>query len=195
MFLPEGFGVARLVFSGPGKSLEKVTTFGYDIGTSLNPSASASNIDAAARAAGSIANTADIAVGYSYVGVSVTEERGLGPIGGFAGVSVNGTGSANPTTPNVAMLVTKRTARGGRQGRGRMYFPPIFFGEADINPAGQMGQVFVDVISGHLETFRTELIDAENDMVLLHSDPSLPPDPVLSLTLQPLVATQRRRLR
>lgn len=195
MFIPEGFGVARIVFSGPGKSTDKVTTFGYDIGTSLNPAASASDIDTILRSSDGPCRTANMIVGCSYQGVSVTENRGLGPVSGFDGTSVSGTGTGSLAPPNVALLVRKFTTRGGRQGRGRMFLPPYFANEGDINSDGTVSDALANVQSSIWMTTLAALEEAEHDMVLLHADPELPPDPVISLVFQTLAATQRRRLR
>jgi len=113
-------------------------------------------------------------------------------------MGTTGTDSAFPLPPNVAVLIKKNTASGGRRNRGRMYLPGIGL-TGDVTPAGVLGGTLAADISTAMELWRADLLAAANTgpltPVILHSEvPSLP-TVVTQLSCEPKVATQRRRLR
>ncbi len=103
----------------------------------------------------------------------------------------------SPPPNNTAILVQKRTSRGGRKGRGRMYLPPASLHEPNVGATGDITGV---TLTAH-QTWADEVLAAmdlaSQPMVLLHSEEAgaIAPDPVTSLSVQPKVATQRTRLR
>jgi hypothetical protein len=100
---------------------------------------------------------------------------------------------------NSAYLVRKNTALGGRRNRGRMYLPGV--PESLVSDAGVLTPVRVTEVTNALEAWRAALVAsvAIEEMVILHAtsllSPTPAPTPVTSLVCQPLIATQRRRLR
>lgn len=125
----------------------------------------------------------------------------LGTDGGgdIVGSHVNTTAGAYNGTcppPNVATLVHKRTARGGRRGRGRLFLPWMI-GEANVDEAGIISPSDVTTLQAACTTWLNALSAATTPMVLLHREGKtvIPaPDPVVQLSVGALVATQRRRL-
>lgn len=104
--------------------------------------------------------------------------------------------------PGTALLVTKRTARGGRRGKGRMFIPwALSTGEPD--EAGIVLTATITAWNTALQLFRAQLSSFSMPMVVLHK-PSPPgtehsstmgaPDLVTSLVASNLVSSQRRRL-
>lgn len=75
-----------------------------------------------------------------------------------------------------------------------MFLPPAFCGEAQIDGAGIINPANVATINGRLANLLGDIVAAGLAPVLLHSDAD-PPDAITSLSLAPLIATQRRRLR
>lgn len=121
-------------------------------------------------------------------------------IGIFAGNNPGGNAGATPLLPqNSALLVHKRTALAGRKGRGRFYLPGVAEGWA--NNIGEVLTATVTDFNNSLADMLAGIIASANfvGMALFHDDDSLTPlpDPTLiqSLTLDPVIATQRRRLR
>lgn len=128
-------------------------------------------------------------------------ELRVGQDGGDA-LAVSGTHIANGGTvqsaapSNVAVLIQKRSTRGGRRGRGRMYVPWLI-SDANVNEVGI-------IVAGTVTAIQTECIDflagltaASTGMVLLHNTGgSAPgsPDVVNALIVDNLIGTQRRRL-
>lgn len=122
-----------------------------------------------------------------------------------------GTDTATGHLPqNCALLVTKRTASGGRRNRGRMYIPGLL-GDAAVDNLGNLMSGIETTYQGSADAFLSALTDSGvtnvASMVILHTygwnggvDPGLPvgfpaPTPVTSLDVQGTIGTQRRRLR
>lgn len=114
-----------------------------------------------------------------------------------------GNSSAEKLPQNCALLIRKGTARAGRTGRGRMYLPGVL-DEGQVSQVGILSPTQATACQGRVDTFLANLADGFlganplTPMVLLHND-GVPggttPDPVISLTIDTKIATQRRRLR
>ncbi len=118
----------------------------------------------------------------------------------FVGPGQGQGGITGPSVPqNTAYLVSKRTSKPGRRGRGRMFFPGV--SEGAVNNNGTLPPTDTRT---QWETRLPEwlvavaAVDGVVGMVLLHSTgitPAPPPYPVTALQLELSVATQRNRLR
>jgi hypothetical protein len=105
-----------------------------------------------------------------------------------------------PSLPqSVALLLQKRTGLSGRRNRGRMYLPGI--NEAVVDSRGQVLAASIASLNASLATwlgkFGTIMADFDN-MVILHSlgiSGAPPPTVVTQMLVDPVAATQRRRLR
>jgi hypothetical protein len=77
-----------------------------------------------------------------------------------------------------------------------MYLPGMLI-DADILDNGGIGSSRVTALQTVFTTFLADLIatTAVVEMVILHTDPLLTPTVVNTLTVDPLIASQRRRLR
>ena len=102
-----------------------------------------------------------------------------------------GTDSGAGASAQVAFLVQKNTARGGRMGRGRFFLPGVV--EGRINSAGALSTGTAASLEGGLDTVQSDLGAADVGMFLLHADGSTP-DEITGFTAKPQCATQRRRL-
>jgi hypothetical protein len=120
-----------------------------------------------------------------------------GPVGVFVS-RIGGTGTNSHLPQNSSTLIHKRSGAGGRRNRGRLNFIPP--GEASvanngaINPASVTG--FQTRFTAWLQAIQA--LTAVADMVILHSigiSTVPPPTVVTSLTVDPVISTQRRRLR
>jgi hypothetical protein len=129
-------------------------------------------------------------------------QDGGDPLSVSGSYSDNGAEAAQMLPPNVALLVKKNTALGGRRGRGRMYMPWVTQDGAS-NDVGTLDgaslaarQTAADEM---LASLASEPVTAiETPMVLLHDSSGAgvepPPTPVTSLLVDSRVATQRRRM-
>lgn len=118
--------------------------------------------------------------------IAVTSQTGSFP----------GEDNAASCPSNCAMLVKKVSGFRGRANTGRMYIPGISEGNVENNGALTTGQLTVAqaaVSDWYAAIFGVEGVD---DLVILHSTEALgAPTPVVALQVQPVIATQRRRMR
>lgn len=117
-------------------------------------------------------------------------------------IRVNGTGNATAGTGaaaalpnNCAVLLHKRTAAGGRRGRGRMYVPSP--AESSVGSTGNLVAAFVTTCNAAAAAMRSDLIGLPtiDDVVLLHDSAPFTPTVITALEPAARIATQRRRLR
>lgn len=95
-------------------------------------------------------------------------------------------------SPNVAILVQKRTGTGGRKGLGRMFVPGL--DQDDVTGAGQLTSTALALWQAKADEFLGHAAIAAFPPVLLHAEAG-PPAPITDLVVSQTVATQRRRLR
>lgn len=149
----------------------------------------------------------------STFGTIIDTEVQIGPVTARVGtgagepLAVSGTatalgGSAKEIAPpNNAVLVQKRTATGGRRGRGRMYVP-FSVGEGEVTQTGRLETTSLAFFQTVATQFREAMADGTVDpatiLVLLHDSdgvtPPPAPSPIVSLTVDPIIGSQRRRL-
>ena len=106
-----------------------------------------------------------------------------------------GTAASAPLVPNVAILWNKVTALGGRRNRGRAFIPPYAPGEGSVN---ELGVIVAGVVTATQALYDAAFVAAAGagyDAVLFHQTAPFTPTPITNFVMQPLVATQRRRLR
>jgi hypothetical protein len=103
---------------------------------------------------------------------------------------------------NCAALFHKRTAVAGRRGRGRFYLPGLY--EAGVDGKGRIDPTQLNAMNTAGSNFLAKIVTLPNvgPMVVLHGPstalnptPEPAPTPVVSLTCDPVIATQRTRLR
>lgn len=148
---------------------------------------------------------------YIFDGIEYVDLNSEDGVTGFLGPNGDkddqGQVSAAQLAPNTSLLVTKETASRRGQRRGRMYLVSV--PEGEVGDDGTLTTSWRNSCQGtvdaFLEAINTEIIIASTRMVVVHwtrgadgkIDPDVPGEPtdVNSLQVQPLVATQRRRLR
>jgi hypothetical protein len=106
--------------------------------------------------------------------------------------TITGGYTGNIGAPQVAVLVKKITAFGGRTQRGRFYIP--FISEAAIDEGGVLTSAYYTQLDVEVQAILAAYSGADYPWVLLHTSPSASPTAVVSLELETKVATQRRRL-
>ncbi len=199
LVIPNQFGVLTLRWIAENDPEEMVSTLGYGaFGT--NPD------DVVAIAAGFNSDwkaafpASAFSSRYTYKGVRIQHRPAAGGDLIEAEITENivGTGTSNPLPSNTALLVRKTSSIGGRKHKGRMYIPPWWLPEVNIDSNGRM--ISVDVAS--LQTrftafFDATLLQTEPNVapVVLHSAAITPPTVIEALVVQDQVATQRRRMR
>jgi len=102
------------------------------------------------------------------------------------------TGSVGAVAP--AILVSKRTALGGRKNRGRMYIPGQ--SESAMEPGGFVQAATLADVQSRVDSLLGKLTADDLPMVIGHSDPGDTFAPIVTaLVVSPILATQRRRQR
>jgi hypothetical protein len=108
------------------------------------------------------------------------------------------TGTAGALPQNSAFLIQKRSSLAGRRHRGRFYLPGV--GEGGTSPTGVLSAPDVVGINQDLAAWLLAIQSSSyaSEMVILHSTgisgaPS--PTAVVSLNVDEVISTQRRRLR
>lgn len=204
LIIPPGYGLATWHFIHSDAVRPWVTTCGVDISEAGGDfEEAASDLSAAITQTDGFLQIMDSNMIYTHFTLKVGSDGGDGPLIEVARGEVGGSGYTSPPI-NLAVLVRKVTASGGRRARGRFYWAGVV-SEANI---GELG-----VIDGAAVT---EIQDAANSMyssmatgvggspipmppVILHdsegagAEPA--PTPVTSFVAQSLAATQRRRMR
>lgn len=194
--IPAGFAEATFIFNVTGKVRDCTWSLGFDVddfGT-ISAADMANEIRTLFSQTGSPYVAGQIAVGWTFQGVSVTKQLEDGPLTGQSLSPVVGTVSVGPLPVNCSLLFTKQTTSGGRRNRGRAFVPPIHLSEGDINA---IGVITADVsgLQGRYDAALGALEAIGYDPVLFHQSAPFTPTPVTGLALSSLIATQRRRMR
>ncbi len=191
---PPGFASVAVQIVHAGLSRPAYLTFGVDP-SATDPQSVAASISGTMAAAGSLASVLDSETVISEVRVSLGTDGGEDLVGGITTSITGGTGHSS-LPPNCAFLVHKRTARGGRRGRGRLFIPWCS-SETNVDEAGIIQTAYLNTFQTAMNTWLSGLAAGSCPMVLLH-DPGItspgPPNVVTALTVDKLISTQRRRL-
>jgi hypothetical protein len=191
---PPGFADCSYELRQTGLTRPAYVTFGVDP-VDTDPALVAGSLQAAFLSTGSFKSILDSSVTLSAIRVSLGTDGTADLVTVLNTSQVGGQVGGN-TPPNVAVLVHKSTSRGGRRGRGRMYLPWCLQ-TSTVDEAGQIGASTLTALNAAMLAWKIALTAANTPMVLLHGPgrTGIPaPDPVLSLSCDRLIATQRRRL-
>lgn len=191
---PPGYSEALVKLTLTGMSRPAYITWGLDTEVT-DPVTIAGLVMAAIQASSSLKSVLPSSVTIGPVTIRVGQDDGSAIVGEGA-TTTPGTAAGAYPSPNVAVLVHKTTARGGRRGRGRM-FVPWGIAETSLAEDGTITSTQVTTLNTAFGNLLTQLTSNGVPMVLLHN-PGLSaagsPNLVTGLRVDPLVATQRRRL-
>lgn len=190
MNIPPGFAQVNLVLGGPALPRGAQMTYGLYIGAYTSP--------VAVLAESLVADwEADLASLYpptvQLQGVRVKAGPNATGPEAFAGASIAGTTEGNVEPPNVAIIIRKNTDLGGRHGRGRMFSPGVF--ENFDVAGGTLTPTEVTRQKTAWDAFFAAQALRTLTPVLLHTATEILPTAVTSISVEALLATQRRRLR
>jgi hypothetical protein len=196
VFLGVGYGQMSIVISTPGAPANLVVTHGFEDvpGTGLAATAAAA-WKTAMTAAGRILLPANYSNEFTVVRFDATIMTATGPVIGSAASGVVGTSAITCCPLNTAILVNKSTARGGRRGRGRMFWPAMFVAEGNVGAAGTIAAPQLATLNTLFQDTHTALLSTNYPPFLLHDVSEVAPDGVQNWLIQSKVATQRTRLR
>lgn len=190
MVIPPGFAQVAVPHTFPGLQRQQFVVFGVDPAVSLTtPVAIADAVLTAWEDTMAADQDNQVTIGPVVASVGTSGA----PLSGPGTLTASGGSSFNCLPANVACLVRKTTGLGGRKGRGRMYVPWFLPDEA-VSERGEIDITSLGVRQDDVAALLLALDSNGVPMVLLHND-STTPSPVLALTVDGVVATQRRRLR
>lgn len=192
MLIPEGYGQVNFLFTGLGVPNGAEVTLGVEMPLPTPPPDEfAETMRAIWVDRISPFQVDDVAVEGVRVKYGPNETGVSGESLGHWG----GEDSGEPEAPQVSVLVKKITVDGGRAGRGRLYMPGIR--ETRIEAGGLLNGTYKGDLQTAFDAFLQDIEDLEANAVVLHGEtsPLEEPSRILSLQVQSMVATQRRRLR
>jgi hypothetical protein len=198
MSVPDGFYEATFLFKNNVSPRIATTALGFvNVGlVQPDPGAAALEIYNIVTGSGHMFSAGVMIDDWSILGCHVAQGTPTGDLLGEHNETRNGTLVDNAITSNCSALVNKSTALGGRQFRGRMFIPPIWLNEGAVDAAGNIFGSVVTTIQGTINTTLIALAVADWQPQLFHQGLTPPaPTPIGALTLQSLIATQRRRMR
>jgi hypothetical protein len=200
MATPPGYADVSVEMTHVGNPRPSFLTFGINP-TLTDAAAIAADIATTLGAAAGPKTILDSEASFTAVRVSVGTD-GTEDIVYESAISIVGTAPLTALPSNCAVLVHKRTARGGRRGRGRLFLPWCI-SEAAVDEAGIIAGATVTTLNVAMSAWHGDLSTRGSPMVLLHQPSSAgtvhpttpgPPDVVTGLVVDNLIATQRRRL-
>lgn len=188
MIIPTGYAQVTHEFGGNGLAFPGAVVYGVDPPGGADPSDLAEALSDAWATYVIPRQNESITLENTVVKFG---PNSTGPTGEFA-VTIPGerTGAGSPS--NCAVLVKKTTSLGGKQGRGRMYIPGCT--EADVGSDGALDATQQGNWQTAMSNWAAFLAISVAPLVILHGD-ALTPTPVTAVTVQAVIATQRRRLR
>lgn len=108
-----------------------------------------------------------------------------------------GSAPSNPPAPNTSLLFKKTTGLRGKAFQGRMYVPGGYCDEGEISSGGIIDNTTHDEIEALWQGALADMLTAlgGDNLCLFHNNPATAPTVLTDLSLEPMIATQRRRLR
>ncbi len=191
MIIPAGFAQVNHFFTGAGMPRGAQITYGVEV------EAGGSALQVATEMASAWETAWHSATPISVTHAKVRVKLGPNDTGAFADYTVASPGSYNTPVdaPQVAVLMTKHTALGGRHGVGRCFLPVV--PEADTLNGGTIDPTALAALQTRATNWLGGIIAATHvsNMILLHNTVDTTATPITSLSLAAVLSTQRRRLR
>lgn len=194
MLIPTGYGQLNLIFTGDTVPTGAQVTLGFEnVADEASPTAILSEFATILEGCTDLWATTQANVKCSQLLVKLGPNA-TGPSATLS-VDFDGTYSSTDASPAVCYLIRKNTAMGGRQGRGRIYWPGVPLQDVDLGGVLESNLV-TGQNSGWTEFF-VESTTAQYPPVLLRAEasPINTPEPITGFSCQSVVATQRRRQR
>jgi len=189
MIIPENYGVAVPVYEFIDTGERMTFSMGFH-NTGIND-ATDNSIQLSVSWRG-IFTASTFLDAYRFVGMYVLEMIGGVLQSAQTADNLDGDISAEPVSPAVSVGVKKQTSYAGKKYRGRMYLPPAFLSEANVNGAGVIDGATITGLQSNMDDWLAEMNDVGLPMYLLHSDATVPTK-VDDLIVRDNVRTQRRR--
>lgn len=201
VIIPPGYAEVTHWMRQTPQTWEQAVVFGLDISAAGGDLSAVADAYISAFQQSTLLARQDSSIQNTRVVVRAGSDPSPGPV--FEQLwAANGQLAITAPPCNLAVLVKKGTAFGGRANRGRTYWNG-FLAESDVDEVGVLGGAQVAAIGADMTAFLSELeaptpgAIVSCPMVILHDAGvgPLAPTPVTSYTVQSLAGTQRRRMR
>jgi hypothetical protein len=193
MIIPPGYAGISVPLNHVGIARTAYLTFGVKNNAGGTSAASVANpVFNALTQTLSLASILDSEVTIGPVKAAIGQD-GSPPLSGEGANTQAGALSTGTLPSNCAVLVKKSTALGGRAGRGRIFIPWAI-GESFVDEGGIITAGNVTTMQTAMSNMLSGLATNNVPMVILHAVSTGLPPLVVSLTVDRLLATQRRRL-
>jgi len=199
--VPLTYADATIIFTCAGITENLSSSIGFSTNVGQTGPEIAEGVHSALVSSGLLV-ASNMMTAYGYVGIEVGYMQPGGMSLSFRPANFQGAIAQPPCPVNCSQLVTKQTAAGGRQNRGRMFWPVCDLDEASIDPAGIITEATRVNRQFRWNDFLTALVANDCNPVLFHntrpdgSDPPIvTPTPINGFALATRIATQRRRMR
>lgn len=196
IIIPPGYAQVTIPFRHVSVPREAVITFGIQLASGTPASPIIANVvQTAFTDAWSTFCDSQVTIGPTRLSAGTDGTDNLAVVGT---ATFTGAVTSERASANTALLIRKLTARGGRRGRGRVYLPWILAAsnvvETGIIPVA--GVTAAQTAANNWLSNTNSLAQIEA-MVLLHASGNTSPgtpDPITSLSVDPVLGSQRRRL-
>lgn len=196
LFIPPGFGQLNIIFSWVGDPEPMMTSIGVTL-TDVPTGADVFDLYANGGWSDLLQIMCSETVQVNNLNMDVGQDGGPPVVVDSVPLPADaGTQNANCFPQNNSYLLKKRTALGGRAGRGRMFWPGC--AEGNVDSIGVLDTAFRAAVQAVVDDILTSIPAGPVDAyVLFHDEDSFDPSPtgITSLLLDTRIATQRRRLR
>lgn len=192
LIIPPGFAAVSIPIRNFAVTRAAAITFGIEVPGSPVPDELAAEVQSIFAATVGSRMDASCSIGNTRVAIG---QDGGEPVLGFAPASTPGGRALDATAPALAVLIQKRTARGGRRGRGNLYLPWAC-ADNTVTEAGILATTEVNGYNTELNNWRTNMASESMNLTLLHSEGiTAPGDPneITSMQVSPVISHQVRR--
>jgi len=189
VIIPIGFGQVNFIHAGPGNPLGAQCTLGFDnTGSGQTAQACADSFATlwVNRIMPNLSSSTEFTGTLVKLGPNSTGPSAVSP------ASVNGGDGAAQCGPQVACIISKVTAQGGRRGKGSMFLPVIE--DSDVDTGGAIAGGKTTALLTDFNDFLVDAIALDLVPVLLHSGGQTP-TPITEMVPMAQSGSQRRRNR
>lgn len=191
--IPSGFFLAQAEFQTEGPSDPVMVVTGHQRSFGLDADANAALVASNAWGnAGSLLTMMADTVSLVRVKTYLNPGTGVLEIGEWNG-SLGGAQTGEAVPPQVAVLIQKQSGLAGRRNRGRMYVPGAEQGV--VGADGIINTAALGNWQSAATAFWQHCVDNDIDLAIFHESPPDTATVVTGLSVQAVVATQRRRVR
>lgn len=191
--IPPGFAQFSIGHLLSGYTRRAFTVWGVDLGGTGSPDPDVLADQFQTLYADSVGLQIDSSVTISQTRAVVGQDGE--PLVGTAVGLESGSASRESAAPALAALVNLNTGLGGRRNRGRKFLPWAV-SDQNVTENGTIQTAAVTALQTAVSTFHADVRAEGWEIVVLHGEGSTPipsPTEVTSLTVSPIISTQRRR--